>query len=266
MSYTPYQGKVYKYPNSRKYIKYEEDHADKYELLKEIVWDSIHVTQRETELGFPDVDRDGAFGIMFTTELTVDETSMYRFAITSDDGSIVWIDGELIIDNDYSKGMHMKADTLALRAGTHDVKIWYYQAYPTMFGVIFDSEPVPDAELYFDTDTISINQDLLFDSGRSALHIDSHYLLDSISSIFYSYTAANVKIVGHTDNVGSEEYNLVLSQNRADAIRDYILNRVDHRGVIFTTTGMGETQPISNNDTEIGRAQNRRVELLIEGN
>jgi len=265
MSYTLFKGKVYKYPNARKYIEWEEDYQDKYPLINEIAWDSIHVPQRETEMGFPDVDRDGAFGIMFNTVLTVEETAMYRFAITSDDGSIIWVNDEKIIDNDFSNGMHIKADTIALRAGTHSVRIWYFQAYPTMFGVIFESEVVPDMDLKFEMDTIAMNQDFLFDTGQFYIKGNSNVLLDSISNILNKYDSASVKILGHTDNVGDENYNLELSQNRANAIRDYLLEKVSHPGVKFSTRGMGESIPIANNNTEEGRAANRRVELLIEG-
>lgn len=265
MSYTRFEGKVYKYPNKRKYIEWEEDYEDKYPVINEFAWDSIHVPQRETELGFPDVDRDGSFGIMFNTTLTVEETAMYRFEITSDDGSIIWVDDKKIIDNDYSKGMHMMADTIALRAGSHSVRIWYYQAYPTMFGVIFQSEAVPDMDVQFDVDTIALDQDFLFDTGKTIVKNKSHSALDSIVQILNSYNSAIVHIVGHTDNVGDEDSNLKLSKQRAEAIRNYMLPKILHQGVIFKTKGLGESKPLESNSTSEGRAANRRVELLIEG-
>lgn len=264
MSYTPFKGKVYKYPSQLKYIPFQDDYADRYPLIKEFSWDSIHVDQRDTDKGFPDVDCKGAFGIMFTSVLSIDTTSMYRFAITSDDGSIVWLDGEKIIDNDFSKGMHTKEDTLALRPGEYKMNIWYYQAYPTMFGVIYESQPV-DAEVKWDIDTISLSQDLLFDLGSSQLNKKSDYLLDSLSQLLMSYENVKVRIVGHTDNIGSLQSNIILSQRRADSIREYLQEHVDQTGVIYYTRGRGETMPIANNDTRKGRARNRRVEILIEG-
>jgi len=264
MSYTLFKGKVYKYPNSRKYISFEEDYDEKYPLLNELSWESIHVEQRDTDEGFPDVSRDGAFGIMFKSVLTVDETSMYRFAITSDDGSILWIDDELIIDNDYSNGMHLKADTLALRPGDYNIKLWYYQAYPTMFGFIFESEPVA-GDVVFDIDTITLDQDLLFNTGSSILQRGANQLLDSLGTVLLKYQKADVSIVGHTDNIGTEEMNISLSEARANRIRDYLLLNVDHIGVRYITRGQGASMPIDTNESQEGRAKNRRVEILVEG-
>lgn len=264
MSYTLFKGKVYKYPNQMKYIKFEEDYADKYPLLNELTWDSIKVEQRDVDDGFPGVSRKGAFGIMFNSVLTVDETSMYRFAITSDDGSILWINDEKIIDNDFSNGMHLKADTIALRPGNHDIKLWYYQAYPTMFGFIFESEPV-DAEIIFEADSITLDQDLLFATGSSRLRSNAYPLLDSLSNLLLRYEQADVNIIGHTDNIGDEEFNQKLSELRATTIKDYLLKKLHHIGVRYITNGRGETQPIASNESDIGRAQNRRVEILVEG-
>ncbi len=264
MTYTLFKGKVYKYPNKLKYVKFEKDYAEKYPLLNEISWDSIHVEQRDVDDGFPGVKRKGAFGIMFNSVLTIDETSMYRFAITSDDGSLLWINDELIIDNDFSDGMHLKADTIALRPGNHDIKLWYYQAYPTMFGFIFNSEPI-EGEVVFEPDTIMLNQDLLFELGSSQLQRKGIPLLDSLGEILVKYEKADVSIIGHTDNIGKHMFNQSLSEKRANTIKDYLLQKVNHIGVRYITKGYGETKPLDTNDTEEGRAKNRRVEILVEG-
>ena len=71
-------------------------------------------------------------------------------------------------------------------------------------------------------------------------------------------------MVGYTDNIGTSESNLILSQSRADSIRDFFLSHIDHRGAQYITKGIGESFPIDNNDTPEGRAKNRRVEILIE--
>jgi outer membrane protein OmpA-like peptidoglycan-associated protein len=73
---------------------------------------------------------------------------------------------------------------------------------------------------------------------------------------------ATAKIDGHTDSVGSEEYNLALSDRRAKAVFDYLTSRgVDPSRL--KSQGFGESNPIAPNDTEAGRAQNRRVEITI---
>lgn len=264
MSYTTFKGKAYKYPSQMKYIQFEEDYHDRYPLLSEFSWDSIHVDQRDTDKGFPDVDYQGAFGIMFSSVLTIETTSMYRFAITSDDGSIVWIDGKKVLDNDYSNGMHMKEDTIALRPGDYRVKVWYYQAYPTMFGVIYESNPVV-GEVKFDIDTITIDHDFLFEIGRKDLKEGSSLYLDRIGQVVLSYPQVKISIVGHTDDLGRPEKNLKLSWLRAESVKKYLMANFEHTGAIYSTKGVGETVPIANNDLAEGRAKNRRVEILIEG-
>ena len=77
------------------------------------------------------------------------------------------------------------------------------------------------------------------------------------------YPESAVRIEGNTDGIGTEEYNQRLSERRADAVREYILNK----GVIdesrITAVGYGKSNPVASNDTEEGRAENRRVDVLI---
>lgn len=76
--------------------------------------------------------------------------------------------------------------------------------------------------------------------------------------------AVYVEIIGHTDDVGDDAYNLQLSEQRAEAVRDYLVaNGADASKIV--TVGMGESMPIASNQTEEGRAENRRVEVLVLG-
>jgi outer membrane protein OmpA-like peptidoglycan-associated protein len=73
-----------------------------------------------------------------------------------------------------------------------------------------------------------------------------------------------LQIEGHTDSVGSADYNQRLSENRADSVRTYLVGQ----GIASSsvgTTGFGETMPVASNDTPAGRQQNRRVELIVSG-
>ena len=76
--------------------------------------------------------------------------------------------------------------------------------------------------------------------------------------------ASYIEIVGHTDNVGSDSYNMELSEQRAAAVRDFLIKKGVEDTVIITT-GMGESMPVASNSTPEGRAQNRHVEVLILG-
>ena len=77
-------------------------------------------------------------------------------------------------------------------------------------------------------------------------------------------SAVFIEIIGHTDDVGEDDYNMELSEQRAASVRDYLVSKgLDSSKVV--TTGMGETMPIASNNTPEGRAENRRVEILILG-
>jgi outer membrane protein OmpA-like peptidoglycan-associated protein len=104
--------------------------------------------------------------------------------------------------------------------------------------------------------------DVLFETGRAELKPGSIAKLDQLVTFMRSYPDRSVTIEGHTDNVGSEAFNQDLSQRRADSVRSYLVRQgVD--GSRITTTGMGEGMPVTTNNTEAGRQQNRRVEIII---
>ena len=86
--------------------------------------------------------------------------------------------------------------------------------------------------------------------------------LRTLAGSLQRYPGTEVLIVGHTDSVGSDEYNMGLSQRRAEAARSYLMSQGIDGGRI-RTSGRGESEPVSSNETEAGRSQNRRVEIAI---
>jgi outer membrane protein OmpA-like peptidoglycan-associated protein len=104
--------------------------------------------------------------------------------------------------------------------------------------------------------------DVLFETGRAELKPGAVAKLDQLVSFLRTYPERTVTIEGHTDNVGSEDLNMDLSQRRADTVRGYLMRQgVDTSRI--TATGMGESMPVATNSTEAGRQQNRRVEIVI---
>jgi outer membrane protein OmpA-like peptidoglycan-associated protein len=104
--------------------------------------------------------------------------------------------------------------------------------------------------------------DVLFATGQAELKPGSVAKLDQLVTFMRNYPDRTVTIEGHTDNVGSESFNIDLSQRRADAVRGYLVRQgVD--GSRVKSTGMGEDMPVATNNTEAGRQQNRRVEIII---
>ncbi len=101
-----------------------------------------------------------------------------------------------------------------------------------------------------------------FEPGKSSIAADSLDLLDDITNILRACPGARFEIAGHTDSQGSEGGNLALSQTRADAVVDALLQRgLDT--VFMIAKGYGESEPIADNGTEEGRARNRRIEFRL---
>lgn len=104
--------------------------------------------------------------------------------------------------------------------------------------------------------------DVLFDFDSAELKPNAKDNLEKLVDFLRQYERG-VEIEGHTDSVGSEAYNLGLSQRRAAAVERYLLdNGID--GARIETRGLGEEFPVASNETDAGRAQNRRVEIIIE--
>src|SRR5262249_7389928 len=106
--------------------------------------------------------------------------------------------------------------------------------------------------------------DVLFRTGSFELALDARERLAKVSGIVLAYPGIRLQVEGHTDNVGGDEYNQQLSERRAQAVRDYLVEQGIAADAI-TWRGFGKTTPIASNDTADGRRQNRRVELVLSG-
>ena len=126
-----------------------------------------------------------------------------------------------------------------------------------------------------DNGAIVLSESVLFDFGSSAIKPAARPTLDKLAEVFAAFLAdeENAKYVdsivisGHTDSTGSDEENRVLSTDRANAVLDYLMasgrGRLNPYASYFCAAGYGETRPVASNDTEEGRAQNRRIEISI---
>jgi outer membrane protein OmpA-like peptidoglycan-associated protein len=112
---------------------------------------------------------------------------------------------------------------------------------------------------------ITFDSGILFDVDKATLKARSQAELADLAVILNKYPDTNILLEGHTDATGSEEYNLDLSRKRAQAVA----NQIATEGVNatrFTIMGYGESQPVGDNETDMGRALNRRVEIAIYAN
>jgi outer membrane protein OmpA-like peptidoglycan-associated protein len=106
--------------------------------------------------------------------------------------------------------------------------------------------------------------DVLFDTGSANLKPGTREKLAKVAGILLSHRGLKLQVEGHTDSVGSEDYNQRLSENRAGSVRTYLVEQGISPNAIGTA-GFGETMPVASNDTAAGRQQNRRVELVVSG-
>ena len=106
--------------------------------------------------------------------------------------------------------------------------------------------------------------DVLFDTGKYTLKPGAREKLAKISGIIVAHPGLRIEVDGHTDNVGGDEFNQRLSEQRANSVREYLVSEgVSSDGV--TAMGFGKTRPVTDNNTAAGRQQNRRVELVVSG-
>jgi outer membrane protein OmpA-like peptidoglycan-associated protein len=106
--------------------------------------------------------------------------------------------------------------------------------------------------------------DVLFDTGKYSLKPGAREKLAKVAGILLAYPGLDIQVGGYTDNVGSDEMNQTLSENRAGSVRNYLVEE----GVAMNSVsakGFGNTLPVATNDNSAGRQQNRRVELLVSG-
>src|ERR1700688_2733101 len=107
--------------------------------------------------------------------------------------------------------------------------------------------------------------DVLFDTAKYTLKPEAREKLAKVSGILLAYPNLKVQVEGYTDNIGGDQYNLTLSQQRGDAVRAYLVSQ----GVgpdNISATGYGMSNPIADNATSAGRAPNRRVQMVVSGN
>jgi outer membrane protein OmpA-like peptidoglycan-associated protein len=106
--------------------------------------------------------------------------------------------------------------------------------------------------------------DVLFDTGKFSLKPGAREKLAKVAGILLAYPGLDIEVGGYTDNVGGDAMNQTLSENRADSVRDYLVQEGVATGSV-SAKGFGNTLPVASNDNSAGRQQNRRVELLVSG-
>ncbi len=253
-----------------------------------IYTDRIDVPMRKFTDGFPGItDRFAWFGILYTGRFFVDVAGEYQWELKSDDGSRLWIDGTEVINHDGVHAFGAKSATVSLTAAPHDIRLWYFQGPPTEIGLQLKVKPPGAAALKIfsladfagpmagalktlkaeatpDGIRVRLDAALLFDTAKWDLKPKAQQAIKNLSQVIAAYPAALIRVVGFTDSVGGDDYNLDLSRSRATSVKDALVALDPPAGVTFETEGLGKTKPVASNDTEAGRALNRRVEVFIK--
>jgi len=131
-------------------------------------------------------------------------------------------------------------------------------------------EEIPGAKVERVDDGIIItfdeNSGVYFDTGKYNINAASQANLDKLTAVLQEYVDTNVLVIGHTDSVGSETSNMTLSQRRASSVTSYFTTTKGLGSNRFTTNWYGEETPVGDNATPEGRAENRRVNIVIVPN
>ena len=109
---------------------------------------------------------------------------------------------------------------------------------------------------------VTFDSGILFDVNKSDLKAEAKTNIESLATTLQKYDDTEILIAGHTDSSGSEEYNQTLSEKRALSVSDYAVS-LGVGNLRIKTVGLGETDPVADNETASGKQQNRRVEVAI---
>ncbi len=124
-----------------------------------------------------------------------------------------------------------------------------------------------EARVFREGDTITLRMvGLSFDSGKSQIKPENFDLLGKVEKAIDIFPRSELTIEGHTDAHGGDDLNQKLSQDRAESVRQYMINAMRIPTYRLIATGYGETRPVASNETEAGRARNRRIDIVIRPN
>jgi len=212
--------------------------------------------------------------MLLESKMDIQLDGCYEFRLSSDDGSKLWIDDALVVDNDGGHQMKMEKDSIFLTKGNYPVKVWYFQGMPDRFGLMLDAKLIgkpatcPSFQLpqkAKKVEKLSIQSKVLFEIGKYQLKPTAVEVIRQIATKMADYEKEVViTVIGHTDNTGSDAFNQKLAYQRAESVMEQLkIFTKNYSGLTFTAVGKGSAEPIADNKTIEGRAKNRRVAIII---
>ena len=125
-------------------------------------------------------------------------------------------------------------------------------------------EPMPEPEPEAIPEVVRVELDVKFDFDKDVVRPDSYDDVKNLADFMNQYPQTRTTVEGHTDSIGTEAYNLDLSERRASSVRKVLVDEYGVGGNRVDSIGYGETRPVADNATDEGRAINRRVEAEVE--
>jgi outer membrane protein OmpA-like peptidoglycan-associated protein len=247
-------------------------------------WD---VPVRAFTEGFPGVtDRFEWFAIDYQGTIYVSKPGTYAFGMASDDGSMLYIDGKVVINLDGLHAWAGRRGQIDLAEGEHQFRLSYMQGPRASLGLQLWVTPPGEKEKIFnlqdfsktvlasrnqlaateDAKEIRVNlgAEVLFDTGKYLLKPAATDALQQLATLLQSYPGLPILIEGHTDSVGKPDANQILSEQRANAVKDWLATNGHVPAGCMMTKGYGETMPVAGNETAGDRQKNRRVEIKVQ--
>jgi len=308
-TFTPFEGTVYKMPRIPRqignvfYNKIQEHYGNniyEYEEIGKIGLKKLNIPETAiNKRNFPGVQQKIKFAMILNAEMEIKLAACYEFSLSSDDGSILWVDSTLVVNNDGGHQMKMKKDSIVLTEGIYPVKVWYFQGMPDRYGLVLDAKiigkpavcPVKSPLIkdsvfdvkYFDAlptnapqkvkleksqkivpiEKFTLDNSILFEVGQYELKEGAMAEIEQIAKIIKNKAPTSISINGHTDNTGSLTINQQLSLNRAISVMEQLQVFIKNPAIKMSAYGKAAAFPIASNDTTKGRAKNRRVELVL---
>ncbi len=146
-------------------------------------------------------------------------------------------------------------------AGTAAAYCWVHGEGEEVAVVMEEVPPAPEPEPAV---PVRVELDVKFDFDKSKVKEESYGDIKSLADFMSQYPATSTTVEGHTDSVGTDAYNQKLSERRANAVREVLVNQYGVGGERVNAVGYGESRPVADNATSEGRAINRRVEAEVE--
>lgn len=149
-------------------------------------------------------------------------------------------------------------------AGMAAAYCWVHGAEAQQVAVVEEEVMVEEVAVAEPAEAVRVELDVKFDFDKAQVKPESMGDIQSLADFMKQYPQTTTVVEGHTDSVGTDAYNQKLSERRATAVRDVLVNQYGVGGTRVNAVGYGESRPVADNATEEGRAINRRVEAEVE--